>query len=50
MSTCATKSNVMVGKREMELGGDLGILRESNDLLNDVNALRERMKEDGYLC
>ena len=26
-----------------------GELRESNDLLNDMSALRERMAEDGYL-
>src|SRR5258708_175862 len=49
MSTCAEKSTVLVGKREMELGGDLGFLRDSNDILNDPGALRDRMKEDGYL-
>jgi hypothetical protein len=49
MSTCEMKSTVLVGKREMELGGNLGFLRDSNDILNDVTALRERMKEDGYL-
>jgi hypothetical protein len=49
MSACAEKSTVLVGKREMELGGNLGFLRESNDILHDAEALHERMKDDGYL-
>src|SRR5436309_10710169 len=39
-----------MGKREMELPSRyLGELREANELLGDVEALRERMAEDGYL-
>jgi hypothetical protein len=39
-----------MGKREMELGGPkLGALRESNDLVGNLPALRQRMDEDGYL-
>ena len=39
-----------MGKREMELPGRyLGELREANALLVDVEALRGRMKEEGYL-
>ncbi|MFK7691456.1 phytanoyl-CoA dioxygenase family protein [Paenibacillus sp. HJGM_3] len=39
-----------VGSRELEMGGPhLTELRDSNDLLHDVQALRERMEEDGYL-
>ena len=35
---------------EYELGGDeMGFLRESNDVLDDVEALRARMADDGYL-
>jgi hypothetical protein len=41
---------VKVGSRELEMGGPhLTELRDSNDLLNDIQALRERMEEDGYL-
>ncbi|MCC7145803.1 MAG: phytanoyl-CoA dioxygenase family protein [Phycisphaeraceae bacterium] len=41
---------VKLGKRELELGGPyLGELRESNDILTDYPALRQRMAEDGYL-
>lgn len=42
---------VQLGKRELELGGKyLGTdLRDSNDLLGDAEAQRQRMKEDGYL-
>lgn len=41
---------VMMGEREMELNGaHLTELRASNDILDDIDALRERMKEDGYL-
>jgi ectoine hydroxylase-related dioxygenase (phytanoyl-CoA dioxygenase family) len=39
-----------MAKRELELGGRyLGTLRESNDLLDDLPALRARIEEDGYL-
>jgi len=41
---------VTMGNRELELGGSyLTELRESNDILGDVEALRARMAEDGYL-
>lgn len=37
-------------KRSMDLGGKyLGLLRESNEILGDAEALRARMAEDGYL-
>ncbi|MBI3829167.1 MAG: phytanoyl-CoA dioxygenase family protein [Planctomycetes bacterium] len=39
-----------LAKRDVKLDGrELGLLRESNDLLDDVSALRARMEEDGYL-
>jgi len=39
-----------MGSRELEWGGPyLGALRESNDLMDDPAALRQRMEEDGYL-
>jgi Phytanoyl-CoA dioxygenase (PhyH). len=39
-----------VGSRELELGGPhLTELRDSNGLLHNVDALRERLAEDGYL-
>jgi hypothetical protein len=39
-----------MGCREFELGGQyLGTLRESNDLMGDMPALRQRMAQDGYL-
>lgn len=39
-----------MGVAELELGGEyLGTLRESNDVLGDLEALRARMHEDGYL-
>ncbi|MDA1190617.1 MAG: phytanoyl-CoA dioxygenase family protein [Candidatus Poribacteria bacterium] len=39
-----------MGKREMELGGSmLGHLRDSTNLMGDPHALRERMRDDGYL-
>jgi hypothetical protein len=42
--------NVLFGKNELELGGRyLTELRDSNDLLHDAEALRERMETDGYL-
>ena len=41
---------VKVGSRELEMGGPhLTELRSSNDILQDVKALRERMEEDGFL-
>lgn len=40
---------VQMGVRTLEMGNDLHTLRESNDLLGDVPALRQRMAEDGYL-
>lgn len=42
--------NLTIGRRELEMGSRyLGALRESNNLLGDAAALRERMAEDGYL-
>lgn len=39
-----------MGSRELELGGPyLGWLRESNDLMGDFPALRNRLEEEGYL-
>src|SRR5919201_380480 len=39
-----------MGKREMVLPGKyLGELREANDILSDVEAMRARMAEEGYL-
>ena len=46
---CAAKTILPVGKADMELGKDILLLKESNDIQNDPAALRERMKEDGYL-
>ncbi|KIL40733.1 phytanoyl-CoA dioxygenase [Gordoniibacillus kamchatkensis] len=41
---------VKVGKRELELGGPhLEELRDSNDIMHDVVALRQRIADDGYL-
>ena len=41
---------VAFGNRELELGGPhLGELRNSTALMGDVEALRRRMDEDGYL-
>jgi len=41
---------IKVGSRELELDGEhLTELRSSNDIRYDVQALRERMQEDGYL-
>ncbi|SFS87543.1 Phytanoyl-CoA dioxygenase (PhyH) [Paenibacillus sp. BC26] len=41
---------VKVGSRELELGGPhLTALRSSNDILHDVDAIRNRLQEDGYL-
>jgi len=42
--------SVSVGDHELEMGSDeLVELRESNDVLGDEEALRERLREDGYL-
>ena len=39
-----------MGKREMDLGGKyLGLLRDSNDIMSNVPALKKRIAEDGYL-
>jgi hypothetical protein len=41
---------VKVGNRELEMGGPhLEELKESNDIIDDVFALRQRLEEDGYL-
>ncbi|MDF2958674.1 MAG: phytanoyl-CoA dioxygenase [Paenibacillus sp.] len=41
---------VKMGERELEMNGPyLTELRDSNDILSDTEALRERFKEDGYL-
>ena len=49
MATQASKTLIM-GKDEMELDGRyLSTLREANGLLDDTDALRARMAEDGYL-
>ncbi|MFC5652209.1 phytanoyl-CoA dioxygenase family protein [Paenibacillus solisilvae] len=41
---------VKIGERELEMNGPyLTELRDSNDILHDEEALRLRMKEDGYL-
>jgi hypothetical protein len=48
MST--TTLTLKMGKREMDLGGKyLGLLRDSNDILGNVAALKERIASDGYL-
>lgn len=40
----------LIGKSEFELGGpDLGELMASNDIIDDVPALRKRFEQDGYL-
>ncbi|NQX67147.1 phytanoyl-CoA dioxygenase family protein [Paenibacillus alba] len=42
--------NVQIGQRSLEMGGSyLTELRSSNDIMNDTEALRERLAEDGYL-
>lgn len=41
---------VQIGERELEMGSKyLTELRSSNDILNDTEALRQRLQEDGYL-
>jgi len=41
---------VTIGQRELDMGGKyLTELRSSNDILGDTEALRARLKEDGYL-
>ncbi|MCY3774192.1 MAG: phytanoyl-CoA dioxygenase family protein [Gemmatimonadetes bacterium] len=49
MTTRYSKRLVM-GKDELQMDGKyLSTLREANELLDDAEALRERMAEDGYL-
>jgi len=46
----STATMVKIGEHELELGGKyLGELRDANELLDNVPALRARMVEDGYL-
>ena len=40
---------VGMGVRELELGSDIGELRDSNALLDDMAALHRRFDEDGYI-
>lgn len=40
---------VRMGEGELELGSSLGTLREANDILDDTEAMRDRLAEDGYL-
>jgi hypothetical protein len=40
---------VKIGERDLEFGRELGELRDCNTLLNDTQALRARLAEDGYL-
>jgi ectoine hydroxylase-related dioxygenase (phytanoyl-CoA dioxygenase family) len=41
---------ILMGHREMEMNGSyMTELKESNDILDDMEALRQRMDEDGYL-
>jgi len=41
---------IRFGHRDVEFdSGEMGVLRDSNDLLGDVQALQQRMDEDGYL-
>ncbi|SDW46819.1 phytanoyl-CoA dioxygenase family protein [Paenibacillus sp. CF384] len=41
---------IMMGNAELEMGSKyLTELRSANDLLHDVDALRQRLEEDGYL-
>jgi hypothetical protein len=42
--------NLTMGMREFELGGkSLATLREANSLMGDAAALRQRIRDDGYL-
>lgn len=44
------RMKVQMGKHELEMNSDyLTELRSSNDILDDTEALKERLKEDGYL-
>ncbi len=46
----SSATTVRFAERDLELGGKyLGELRESNDVLDDPEALRQRMAADGYL-
>ncbi len=50
MTTEAAQAKYKMGDRELELNGKyLGMLRDSNDLLQDIPALRQRFEEDGYM-
>lgn len=50
MPSSANARHVRFGAHDLELGGpQLGELRDSNALLDDVVALRARYAEDGYL-
>ncbi|RKX34290.1 MAG: phytanoyl-CoA dioxygenase [Verrucomicrobia bacterium] len=40
---------ISVCKTEMEFPGEVGELRSSNDIMGDVEALRDRVEGDGYL-
>lgn len=41
---------VQMGKHELEMNSEyLTELRSSNDILDDSDALRKRLNEDGYL-
>jgi len=47
---CHYMTTIAVGDHEMEFGGpDLVELRDSSDVVDDGEALRARMREDGYL-
>ncbi|GHH99827.1 phytanoyl-CoA dioxygenase family protein [Neobacillus kokaensis] len=44
------KMKVQMGKHELEMNNDYLVeLRSSNDILDNTEALRERLKQDGYL-
>ncbi|MDE2726497.1 MAG: phytanoyl-CoA dioxygenase family protein, partial [Gemmatimonadota bacterium] len=48
--TTREPSSLVMGKDELLMDGKyLSTLREANELLDDAEALRERMAEDGYL-
>ncbi|HZG55049.1 phytanoyl-CoA dioxygenase family protein [Paenibacillus sp.] len=40
---------LQMGKAELDYGTEVVELRDSNDVLGDVEALRARLREDGYL-
>lgn len=41
--------HLTMANRQLEWGSEMGELRDANPLLNDAQALQERMTEDGYL-